>query len=150
MSHKVQDRSALKNIRNFLGKPIIAYSIESAIKSDVFDEVMVSTDDDEIAEIFNEKENVIKQPEIIIPQIVEQEPIVSADIDIETGRRNQIRVHLSEYGYPIVGDKKYGSKDKNLKRMGLHAYELSFIDPRNNKLLTIHDDIPKEFLDIVK
>lgn len=40
-----------KNIRNFLGKPIIAYSIESAIKSDVFDEVMVSTDDDEIAEI---------------------------------------------------------------------------------------------------
>ena len=41
--------------------------------------------DDEIAEIFNEKENVIKQPEIIIPQIVEQEPIVSADIDIETG-----------------------------------------------------------------
>lgn len=72
------------------------------------------------------------------------------DIDIETGRRNQIRVHLSEYGYPIVGDKKYGSKDKILKRMGLHSYELSFIDPRNNKLLTIHDDIPKEFLDIVK
>ena len=72
------------------------------------------------------------------------------DIDIETGRRNQIRVHLSEYGYPIVGDKKYGSKDKSLKRLGLHAYELSFIDPRNNKLLAIHDDIPKEFLDIVK
>ena len=40
-----------KNIRNFLGKPIIAYSIESAIKSSVFDEIMVSTDDNEIAEI---------------------------------------------------------------------------------------------------
>ncbi len=40
-----------KNIKIFLGKPIIAYSIESAIKSDVFDEVMVSTDDSEIAEI---------------------------------------------------------------------------------------------------
>ena len=40
-----------KNIKNFLGKPIIAYSIESALKSGVFDEVMVSTDDDEIAEI---------------------------------------------------------------------------------------------------
>lgn len=40
-----------KNIRDFLGKPIIAYSIESALKSNVFDEVMVSTDDDEIAEI---------------------------------------------------------------------------------------------------
>ena len=40
-----------KNIRSFLGKPIISYSIESALKSGVFDEVMVSTDDDEIAEI---------------------------------------------------------------------------------------------------
>ena len=40
-----------KNIKNFLGKPIIAYSIEAAIKSKLFDEVMVSTDDQEIAEI---------------------------------------------------------------------------------------------------
>jgi len=41
--------------------------------------------EEEIAEIFNEKENIINQPEIIIPEIVEQEPIVSADIDIEAG-----------------------------------------------------------------
>ena len=40
-----------KNIKDFLGKPIIAYSIEAAIQSKLFDEVMVSTDDDEIAEI---------------------------------------------------------------------------------------------------
>ncbi len=40
-----------KNIKNFLGKPIIAYSIEAALKSNLFDEVMVSTDDDEIAEV---------------------------------------------------------------------------------------------------
>ena len=40
-----------KNIRNFLGKPIMAYSIETALKSGVFDEVMVSTDDVEIAKI---------------------------------------------------------------------------------------------------
>lgn len=40
-----------KNIRNFLGKPIIAYSIEAAIQSELFDEVMVSTDDEEIAEV---------------------------------------------------------------------------------------------------
>ncbi|MFC5194200.1 pseudaminic acid cytidylyltransferase [Bizionia hallyeonensis] len=40
-----------KNVKPFLGKPIIAYSIEAALKSDLFDEVMVSTDDKEIAEI---------------------------------------------------------------------------------------------------
>ena len=41
-----------KNIKDFLGKPIIAYSIEAALTSELFDEVMVSTDDDEIAEVF--------------------------------------------------------------------------------------------------
>lgn len=40
-----------KNIKDFLGKPIIAYSIETALKSKLFDEVMVSTDDEEIAEV---------------------------------------------------------------------------------------------------
>ena len=40
-----------KNIKDFLGKPIMAYSIEAAISSGIFDEVMVSTDDEEIAEI---------------------------------------------------------------------------------------------------
>lgn len=40
-----------KNIKDFLGKPIIAYSIEAALKSELFDEVMVSTDDEEIAEV---------------------------------------------------------------------------------------------------
>jgi len=40
-----------KNIKDFLGKPILAYSIEAAIKSEIFDEVMISTDDEEIAEI---------------------------------------------------------------------------------------------------
>lgn len=40
-----------KNIKDFLGKPIIAYSIEAALNSELFDEIMVSTDDDEIAEV---------------------------------------------------------------------------------------------------
>ena len=71
------------------------------------------------------------------------------DIDIDTGRRNQIRVHFSEYGYPIVGDKKYGSKNNAIGRLALHAYELSFIDPRNNKTITIKDNIPKDFINLM-
>ena len=47
-------RISRKNIKNFLGKPIIAYSIEAALKSNLFDEVMVSTDDNEIAKIAKE------------------------------------------------------------------------------------------------
>ena len=43
-----------KNIKTFMGKPIIAYSIEIALQSELFDEVMVSTDDEEIAEVAKE------------------------------------------------------------------------------------------------
>ena len=67
------------------------------------------------------------------------------DINIETGRKNQIRVHLSEMGYPIIGDKKYHCKDNSLKRLCLHHYELSFVNPIDGKLLTIRSEVPDEF-----
>ena len=65
------------------------------------------------------------------------------DVNILTGRRNQIRVHLSEMGNPIIGDKKYGSRSKS--RLMLHAYELELIDPRNNKNIKFSANIPDEF-----
>ena len=67
------------------------------------------------------------------------------DINIETGRKNQIRVHMTEMNHPIVGDKKYYSKDNTLKRLALHHYEISLIDPVTNKLLTFKSNIPNEF-----
>lgn len=67
------------------------------------------------------------------------------DINIETGRKNQIRVHMSEMGYPIVGDKKYHSKDNKLKRLMLHHYSISLVDPISHKLLEFNSDIPGEF-----
>ncbi len=47
-------------------------------------------------------------------------------INIKTGRRNQIRVQLSNIGHPIIGDKKYNSKSNPLKRLGLHAYLIEY------------------------
>ena len=67
------------------------------------------------------------------------------DVNIETGRKNQIRVHMTEMGYPIVGDKKYYCKDNSLKRLCLHAYELQFIDPISKKKLVFECEIPKCF-----
>ena len=67
------------------------------------------------------------------------------DINIETGRKNQIRVHMTEMNHPIVGDKMYYSKDNSLKRLALHHYEISLIDPISNKLLTFKSNTPKEF-----
>ena len=67
------------------------------------------------------------------------------DINIETGRKNQIRVHMSEINHPIVGDKKYYSKDNTFKRLMLHHYEIALINPINKKLMTFKSEVPNDF-----
>lgn len=71
-------------------------------------------------------------------------------IHIDTGRRNQIRAHLSERGYPIVGDKKYGSRVNPIERLALHASALKLIDPRDNKELILESHVPLEIETLVK
>ena len=71
-------------------------------------------------------------------------------VEIDTGRRNQIRVHLSEQGHPIVGDKKYGTKVNPIGRLVLHASRLKLIDPRTNKILDIKSPVPESITNLVK
>lgn len=63
-------------------------------------------------------------------------------LKLETGRKNQIRVHLSEAGFPIVGDQKYGLPDEKISRLHLHAVELGFVHPANQKHLHFHSACP--------
>ena len=72
------------------------------------------------------------------------------DVNILTGRKNQIRVHLKENGNVIVGDKKYGSTNNSINRMALHAYKLELIDPRNNKKISFKTSMPTIFNKLVK
>lgn len=69
----------------------------------------------------------------------------SLEITLETGRKNQIRAHLSEMGHPIVGDRSYGSKTNPLGRMGLHAFCLGFVHPTQEKKLHFVTEPPPEF-----
>lgn len=64
---------------------------------------------------------------------------------IDTGRRNQIRVHFSEKGFPIVGDKKYRCHSNPIKRLCLHANILEFIHPVSKKLIHLECKMPDEF-----
>ena len=66
-------------------------------------------------------------------------------IDIKTGRKNQIRVHLNDIGHPIVGDKKYGDKHQKEKRLYLHATYLEFIHPVSKKNIIIKSNYPNSF-----
>lgn len=69
-------------------------------------------------------------------------------INIKTGRKNQIRVQLSNLGNPILGDKKYGSKSNPIRRMCLHAYHINFkLKNREYDFITPY---PKEFINMFK
>lgn len=68
------------------------------------------------------------------------------DVNIETGRKNQIRVHLSDIGCPIVGDRKYGASAEFLRRIRLHAYSLLFPHPITGEMITIMSSMPQGFL----
>ena len=84
------------------------------------------------------------------------------DVEIKTGRTHQIRVHLSERGYPVIGDEVYGiaskiraikdldlkTKLKELSRQALHAAKLSFIHPLKNERVVFTAEMPKDLADL--
>ncbi len=67
------------------------------------------------------------------------------EVNLETGRKNQIRVHMEDLGHPIVGDKKYGAHGNPMKRLGLHATTLVLIHPTTGKKLKFNSKMPKKF-----
>ncbi|NEZ45181.1 RluA family pseudouridine synthase [Paenibacillus alvei] len=67
------------------------------------------------------------------------------EVHLETGRKNQIRVHMEDLGHPIVGDKKYGAKSRGLGRLGLHARILAFSHPTTGAPMRFDTGIPKPF-----
>lgn len=68
------------------------------------------------------------------------------EIELETGRKNQIRVHMQQIGHPIAGDKKYGGTFSPIARMGLHARILAFIHPVTRKEVLFETPVPRNFL----
>ena len=67
------------------------------------------------------------------------------DVHIDSGRKNQIRVHMGDIGHHVIGDDKYGNPSNPIKRLGLHAYELVIKHPVTGKVMKFSAPIPKEF-----
>lgn len=72
------------------------------------------------------------------------------EVSLETGRKNQIRVHLKELGCPVVGDQKYGDGSGPLGRLGLHANRLILRHPETESRLEITAPVPESFLRAVR
>lgn len=68
-------------------------------------------------------------------------------INIKTGRKNQIRLQLSNINHPIIGDKKYNSTKNPLRRLGLHAYLIEYKEKEKNK--RFETPMPRIFADLV-
>lgn len=67
------------------------------------------------------------------------------EVELATGRKNQIRVHMKELGCPVTGDKKYGAKLDTLGRLGLHAHEVRVTDPFTKREMVFTSPAPKGF-----
>ncbi|MCK9218794.1 MAG: RluA family pseudouridine synthase [Bacteroidales bacterium] len=68
------------------------------------------------------------------------------EVELETGRKNQIRVHLSELGCPVVGDRRYGADAQYERRIRLHAFYLAIRHPETGELIEFKSKMPKGFL----
>ncbi|MBQ2554220.1 MAG: RluA family pseudouridine synthase [Prevotella sp.] len=72
------------------------------------------------------------------------------EFKLETGRKNQIRVHCADIGHPVCGDNKYGNGDNTIGRLCLHAYLLCFYHPVTHQSMQFESDIPSDFLKLFK
>jgi 23S rRNA pseudouridine1911/1915/1917 synthase len=68
------------------------------------------------------------------------------EVHLETGKKNQIRVHMQEIGHSVAGDKKYGASGNPVGRLGLHASVLAFLHPVTGETLRFASDIPAKLL----
>lgn len=69
------------------------------------------------------------------------------EFQLETGRKNQIRVHAADMGHPVCGDIKYGNGDDPCHRLCLHAYVLCFVHPITHQRLEFDTPVPREFIE---
>ena len=67
------------------------------------------------------------------------------ELNLETGRRNQIRVHMSDLGHPLIGDERYGSEVDPLGRLALHAFKLCFYHPVTGEKMMFETPYPGTF-----
>jgi tRNA pseudouridine32 synthase/23S rRNA pseudouridine746 synthase/23S rRNA pseudouridine1911/1915/1917 synthase len=81
--------------------------------------------------------------------IKESDHFSLVEVDLLTGRKHQIRVHMADLGCPVAGDKKYGVKGQGVKRLCLHAASLTITHPFSKESMTFESEIPPYFHNVM-
>lgn len=71
-------------------------------------------------------------------------------VRLQTGRKNQIRVHFAEARHPIVGDRRYGRPSRRINRTALHAMRLAFVHPTTNRTVSFESPLPADIRDLIR
>lgn len=114
--------------------------VEKIYRATVHGKFPLSNDEFEICSSVNEKEAVSKVLSADYDEAQEQSHL---KIKIETGRKHQIRIHLSQLGFPVVGDRLYGRESdrqqrSTLQNLQLESYKMSFVDPLSGEQKAFH------------
>jgi RluA family pseudouridine synthase len=112
--------------------------IESYLQEDE-DYVVASTQDSKLGKLAQTEYTVVK----------ETDKFSVVKINLLTGKKNQIRVHMSEAGCPVVGDNKYGDKNTRFKELMLHSFSIELTHPFKKERLRVEAPIPERFKKLV-
>jgi len=77
--------------------------------------------------------------------LASKEGLTMVEVKLGTGRSHQIRAQMAHSGYPLIGDQKYGDKDKRCKDIALEAYKLSFEHPVKREFITFEAPLPSGY-----
>jgi tRNA pseudouridine32 synthase/23S rRNA pseudouridine746 synthase/23S rRNA pseudouridine1911/1915/1917 synthase len=91
-----------------------------------------------------------KRAETGFKVLKESENYSLLEIDLLTGKKNQIRVHFAEKGFPVAGDKIYGKKDKGIKRLTLHSTSITLLHPKTKEMMFFEAKVPGYFYSLLK
>jgi RluA family pseudouridine synthase len=135
---------ALENLKNQWGTVTKKYlAVVHGVlteKSGMITSYLAENDEYEVASVKDPEKGKLARTKFKV--IKETKKFSLLEIELLTGKKNQIRVHLSEYGHPVVNDDRYGNKNKIGGRLALHSKSLTFNHPHSGKRLTFSAEVP--------
>ncbi len=112
-------------------------------KQDTISSHLVQDEDYVVSSTSDKEQGKLAMTEYTVVQ--EEKELSLLKINLLTGKKNQIRVHLAEAGHPIVGDSKYGKKKNDGKNLMLHSFSIEFTHPFNGRRVQVAAKVPEYF-----